>query len=64
MLYSIRLPNFIVLFLLILENLGNMGIVIICYPACDVINFVNNINFLMMSFFYMIKKSEQKLKMM
>ena len=41
-----------------------MGIVIICYPACDAIDLVNNIKFLIMSFFYMIKKSEQKLKMM
>ena len=39
MLYSINWPHFIVLLSLLLGILGNMCIAIVCYPACDVINF-------------------------
>ena len=46
----------------ILEILGNMCIVIICFPPFDIISFEININFLMKLFPYMIIKSGQKLK--
>ena len=38
MLYSINWPNFIVCLPLLLEILGNVCIVIICCPACDIIS--------------------------
>ena len=41
---------------LLLKALGNMGIVIICCPVYDVINFVIKLGFLIRSFPYMIKK--------
>ena len=37
MLYSINLPHFIVRLHLLLEILGNMCIVIACFPSCDLI---------------------------
>ena len=39
MLYSVNRPNLIVSLPLILEILGNMCIVIICFPVYDIINF-------------------------
>ena len=39
MLYSINGPNFIVWLSLLLEILGNICVVIICFPVCDVIYF-------------------------
>ena len=39
MLYSIKWPNYIPWMLLLLEILGNMCIVIVCFPSWEVINF-------------------------
>ena len=44
-LYFINSPNFIVWLLLLLEILGNICIVIICFPIYDVVNFENNLSF-------------------
>ena len=57
-LHSINWPNFIVWLSLLLEILGNICIVIICCPVCDVINF--GINLLIKLFFYRTKISRQK----
>ena len=63
--YSVNWPNFIVWFPLILEILGNMYIVIVCFPTCGVINFEINLIFLIAfpylskAVFYMTKKSRQ-----
>ena len=62
MLYSVNCPNFIVLLSLLLEIWTNMCIAIICEPGCDVISFEINLIFLIDPFFYMTKKSRQKLK--
>ena len=48
--------------LLLLEILGNMCIVIICCPVCDVINFEINQSFLIKPFFFITKMSGQKCK--
>ena len=61
-LYSINWKSFIVWFPLLLEILGSMCIAIICYPGWDVINFEINLIFLIKQFFYMTKKSRQKVK--
>ena len=39
-----------------------MFIVIVCFPACDVINFEITLILLIKPFFYMTKKSRQKFK--
>ena len=39
-----------------------MYIVIVCFPGCDVMNFKINLSFLIKLFFYVTKKSRQKLK--
>ena len=39
-----------------------MCIAIDCESGCDIINSEISLNFLIKSFFYMIKKSKQKLK--
>ena len=57
-LYSFGLPNFIVWLLLLLKVLRNISVVSVCFPGC-VISFEIN---LIKSFFYIIKKSRQKLK--
>ena len=57
----INWPNFIVWMLLFLEILGNMYIVIICFPVRDVINFEINLGFLNKPFFYMTKKVGTKI---
>ena len=44
-LYSIDWPNLITRLLLIIEILGNMCIVIVCFPGCDVKNFRINISY-------------------
>ena len=66
MLYYIKWPNFIIWLLLLLEILGNMCIVYFVYyvyfPGCDVIKFEINLIFLFKPFFYMTKKSRQKIK--
>ena len=61
-LYSINWKSFIVWFPLLLEILDSMCIAIICYPGWDVINFEINLIFLIKQFFYMTKKSRQKVK--
>ena len=48
--------------LLLLEILGNMCIVIICLPVCDVVDFKNNLSFIIKPFSYLTKKAEQKFK--
>ena len=61
MLYSINWPNLIVWLPLLLVILGNVFIVIICYPVFDVINFEINLSFFIKQFFYIIKNLGQKL---
>ena len=56
LLYSIKWPNFIVWFLLLLEMLGNMCIVI-----HEVINFEINLTFLIKPFFLHDKKVKTKI---
>ena len=46
LLFSITWPNFITWFSLLCELLGNVCIVIVCWPGCDVINFEINFIFL------------------
>ena len=55
----IDLPNFIVCLTLGLEILGNMCIVIVYYPVCDVIKFEINHSFFLKRFFCITKKSGQ-----
>ena len=62
MLHSINWPNFIVWLPLLLDILGNMCNVMVCFPVCDVINFKINLIFLIKSFFCMTEKSRRKLK--
>ena len=62
MLHSINWENFIVWLLLLLEILGNTCIKIVCWPCCDFIKFEINLIFLIRPFWYMTKKSRQKLK--
>ena len=62
MLLSINRPNFIVWLPLLLEILGNMFITIACWPDCDVIKFEIKLITLIKPFWYMTKKSRQKLK--
>ena len=45
MLYSINWPNFIAWLPLLLEILGNMCIVIVSQPGCDVMDFEINLSF-------------------
>ena len=61
-LYYVDCPTFIVSLLLLLEILGNMCIVVICFPDCDVITFDTNLIFSIKPSFYMPKKSSQKFK--
>ena len=60
-LYFINWTNLIV-WLFVFVKLGNVCIIILCYPGCDIINFGINLIFLIKLFFYMNKKSRQKLK--
>ena len=62
MLYSINWPNFMAWLPLLFEILGNMCIAIVCYPGCDVMDFEINLIILIKPFFYMRKKSRQKLR--
>ena len=61
-LYFINWPNFIVWLPLLLEIMGTICIVIICWPVCDVINFEINHSFLIQPFFYVTNSSGQKCK--
>ena len=47
---------------LLLAKLGNMCILIIFSPVCDVINLEINLSFLIKPFFYITKTSRQKFK--
>ena len=61
--YSTNWPNLIVwLPLLLLQILGNICIVIICFLICDAIRFENNLSFLSSQFPTWLKKSAQKIK--
>ena len=44
------------------EISGNVCIIIVCYPICEAMNFEIYLSFLIKSFSYMIRNSEQKLK--
>ena len=60
-LYSINWPHFIAWLPLFLEILANMCIAALSYPGLD-INLEIDLIFLIKLFFYMIKKSWQKIK--
>ena len=62
MLHSVNWPNFIVSLSLFLEILGNLDIVINCFPRCDIINFEITLIFPIKPFFYLTEKSRQKFK--
>ena len=62
MLHCINWPNFIVWLLILLEILGNMCIMIVCWRGCDIIKFEINLIYLINTFCFMTKKSRQKLK--
>ena len=62
-LYSINWPSFkFAWLLLVLEMLGNICIVIICFPVCEVMNFEINLSILIKPFSYMTKKSGPKIE--
>ena len=46
---------------LLLEMLGNMCIVLVCFPGCDIINFEINLGFLIKPFSYMTKEVRTKI---
>ena len=60
LLYSINWQSLIVWLSLLRKILGNMCIVIVFYPGCDVINFEINLISLIKPFFCMNNKSKQK----
>ena len=62
MLYSINWQNFIAWLPFFLEILSNMCIAIVCFPGFDVINFENNLIFLIKPLLHMTRKSRQKEK--
>ena len=62
MLYPINWQNFIVSSPLILEIIGNMYIVVICFPVYDVLHFEINLSFLTKQFFSMNKDFRKKIK--
>ena len=62
MLCLINWSSLIVWLPLLLEVLGNRCIAIVCFQGCDVINLEINLIFLIKLFFYMTKKSQQKVK--
>ena len=59
-LYAIKWLNLIAWLPLLLEILGNMCIIITCFPVCDVIKFEITFSFLIKPFSYMTKASEQR----
>ena len=61
-LYFIIWPNFIAWLPLPLEIFGNIFILVICCPVCEVINFVINFSFVIKPLFCITKKSKQKCK--
>ena len=62
LLSAITWPDFIAWLPLLHEILGNISIVIVCWPGFDVINFQTDLVFLIKPFFYMTKTSRQKFK--
>ena len=58
-LHFIKWPNLIAWLPLLLEILGNMYIIVICCPVCDILSFEINHSFLIKLFFY-ITKSQDK----
>ena len=61
-LYSVGRPNLFARLPLLLEIWSAMGIAMICFQGCDVINFETNLIFLIKPFCYMIKKLRQRFK--
>ena len=59
-LYAIKWLNLIVWLSLLLQILGNMCIIIICFPVCDVIKFEITFSVLIKPFSYMTKTSGQR----
>ena len=53
-------PNFIVPFPLLRDMLGNMRIMIVCQPVCDLMNFEINLIFLIKPFFLYDQKVKTK----
>ena len=60
--HSINWPNFIDWLPLLLEIFSNMCITVVSWPGYDVIKFKINLMFLIKPFWYMTKRSRQKLK--
>ena len=63
MLYFINWSNFIVWLLLLLEIFGNMCMVIVCFPGCDVMNFEINLILLINILIILRKKRVLKVKL-
>ena len=61
-LHSISWANVIVWWPFFLEVSGNMCIIIVCCPVCDVINFEIYLSFFTKPFSLLTQNSEQKLK--
>ena len=61
LLHSINWPNLLVWLPLLGEILGNMCIVIVCWPGCAVINFEINLMFLIKPFFLHDPKVKTKI---
>ena len=59
-LYAIKWLNLIAWLPLLLEILGNMCIIITCFPVCEVIKFEITFSFLIKPFSYMTKTSGQR----
>ena len=59
MLYFTNWPKSIAWLSLLLEILGNMCVVIICCPICDVISLGINLSFFIKPFFYITEKARQ-----
>ena len=62
LLYSINWPDFIAWLPLFPEIYGNICIVIVSFPGCEVINFGIDLVFLIKPLFYMKEKSKKKSK--
>ena len=60
-LYSLNWPNFIIWLPLFFAVMSNICIVIVCFPCYDVINFKDELNFLIKPFFFKTKNSGQKI---
>ena len=61
LLYFINWPDFIFWLPLLTEILNNICIVITCCLVCDVINFENNLRFIIKPFFYITKSQDKSL---